>query len=154
MGKVGSTAGGAWGRYAGACCLALLAACISSAGAYGGYDQVRPARPALLPRATATREPARSLRAPCPLQGMHAPDLRGPPRGGRGGGGWGDRGGGYGGRGGGRGGARGFYGGGARGASAEPPQPGRILRTWDVTNIVQSRDEQNLRELEILLMQV
>ena len=149
--------------------LALLAACILAAGAYGGgFDQV-----IHVPSARCLVPAARQCDVACPpdslphcasrAQGMY-PDTRGDPRGGsrggRGGGGWGDRGG-YGGdrggydrgRGGGRGGARGFYGGGGR-APAEQPQPGRILRTWDVSNIMQSRDEQNLRELEILLMQL
>jgi len=94
---------------------------------------------------------------------MHV-DARGGYRGGRGGGAYNDRGysdrgygdrGGHGARNSGRGGGgRGVYGGGGRGGGAEPPQPGRILRTWDVSNIVQNRDEQNLRELEILLMQL
>jgi stage III sporulation protein SpoIIIAA len=84
-------------------------------------------------------------------QSMHV-DTRGGYRGARGGGGYMDRGGygergGYGGRGGGRGGRGGWRG-------AEPAQPGRILRTWDVTNVVHNRDEQNLRELEMLLMQL
>ena len=88
-------------------------------------------------------------------QGMHV-ETRGGYRGGRGGGGYGDRGG-YSDRGayGGRGGGGSGHGGGRGGwRTVGEPQPGRILRKWDVTNIVQNRDEQNLRELETLLMQL
>ena len=91
---------------------------------------------------------------------MHV-EARGGYRGGRGGrfgGGYGDRGG-YG-RGAspppGPGGGSGWRGGrgGWRGEAREPPRPGRLLRTWDVSGIMQTRDEQNLRELEVLLMQL
>ena len=58
-----------------------------------------------------------------------------------------------GGRGVGRGGGRGGHLGSWRG-SEQAAQPGRVLRTWDVTGIMQTRDEQNLRELETLLMQL
>ena len=46
---------------------------------------------------------------------------------------------------------RGGHGRGRGGWSGEPATPaGTVIRKWDVTNIVQNRDEQNLRELEVL----